>query len=280
MVRPVALLALMVGAALTPPAIAPAIAAPWQVERSDVLTIASADGHRHKVMVAWPEGPPPPAGWPVLWLLDGEDNFATAVMNARRLARAGDRSGIEPGLIVALESGSLARRVLDYTPPAPGYSIPAQAPASGMATGGGDAFLDFVDHAVRPKIAARWKIDAGRQTLMGHSLGGLLALHALARGEYWTSYVAVSPSMWFGDGLIQREIGGMAPAPGKRLIAARGDAEGGPADGKGQVEELAPLLTAHGVTAHFKILPGQNHGATMMAMMNEGIAVAFGRQAP
>jgi hypothetical protein len=38
----------------------PALAAPWQLERSDVLEVKGADGHAYRVMVAWPDGPPPP----------------------------------------------------------------------------------------------------------------------------------------------------------------------------------------------------------------------------
>lgn len=241
-----------------------------------MLMIKSPDGHAYRVLVAWPEGKPPAGGWPLLWMLDGEDNFPIAATTARRLARAGALSGIEPGLIVAIDSGPLARRVLDYTAAAPGYAIPAEAPASGLPTGGADAFLSFIERQVRPQIASRWKIDANRQTLMGHSFGGLLALHALAKGAPFNRYVAVSPSFWFGNGLIAQEAEAMVPAPGKALLAASGGREGGPAKDDSEGDKVATLFAAHGVDAQFRLLPGQSHGSTMMAMMSEGIAMAFG----
>lgn len=256
----------------------PAVTAPWQLERSDVLTIRSPDGHAYRVLVAWPEGEPPAGGWPLLWMLDGEDNFPIAATTARRLARAGARSGIGPGLIVAIDSGPLARRVFDYTPAAPDYAIPAGAPASGLPTGGADIFLRFIEQQARPQIVARWKIDASRQTLMGHSFGGLLALHALAKGAPFSRYVAVSPSFWFGNGLVAREVEAMAPAPGKRLLAASGDSEGGPTKGDSEGDRVAALFTTHGVEAQFRLLPGHSHGSTMMAMMTDGIATAFGTE--
>lgn len=249
---------------------------PWQLERSDVMRITAPDGQVYRLLVAWPEGTPPAGGWPVLWVLDGEDNFPVAATIARRMARGGPRTGIAPGLVIAIDSGSLARRVLDYTPAAPGYTIPAGAPASGLPTGGADAFLAFIENQARPQIAARWKIDASRQTLIGHSFGGLLALHALAKGAPFARYVAVSPSFWFGNGVFSRELEAMAPARDKTVLAAAGDQEHGPASGQGEREKVMALLAARGVDARFRILPGQSHGTTMMAMMQDGIATAFG----
>ncbi len=256
-----------------------AIAAPWQIERSDAFTLPSADGHEYRVMVAWPEGPPPPQGWPVLWLLDGDDNFAIATTTARRLARAGGRSGVGAGLIVAVESGGLPRRIYDYTPPVAGYVIPTGSPAAGRSLGGCDAFLTFLRDKLRPEISRRWKIDAKRETLMGHSFGGLLALHALAQGGWWSRYVAVSPSLWYGNGLIARETKGMAALQGKRALLAAGDREGAPSGSSATYADVVAALSAHGVDARAAVLPGQSHGSTMMAAMVDGITLAFGAAA-
>ncbi|TCU51812.1 hypothetical protein EDF58_11918 [Novosphingobium sp. PhB57] len=256
-----------------------AIAAPWQIERSDVFTLPSADGHAYRVMVAWPEGPPPPQGWPVLWLLDGEDNFAIATTTARRLARAGGRSGVGAGLIVAVESGGLPRRIYDYTPPVEGYVIPTGSPAAGRSLGGGGAFLTYLRDKLRPEISGRWKIDAKRETLMGHSFGGLLALHALAQGGWWSRYVAVSPSLWYGNGLIARETHGMAALQDKRALLAAGDREGAPSGSSATLADVVAALSARGVDARASVLPGQSHGSTMMAAMVDGITLAFGEAA-
>lgn len=255
---------------------------PWQLERSTVLSLRAADGHAYRVMVAWPDGPPPPGGWPVLWVLDGEDNFAIAALTSRRLAGAGARGGVDQGLVVAVESGSLARRVLDYTPASPGWSIPARAPASGLPTGGADAFLAFLRERAMPAIAARWSCNSARQTLMGHSFGGLLALHALAKGGPWQRYVAVSPSLWFGDGLASRELAQARIPASTRLFLAGGDAEGAPRPSGGQTDlpRLAAELTQRGVDTKLRILPGIGHGGTMLAAMTDAITTAFSPQTP
>ncbi|MCC2977952.1 hypothetical protein LK533_14875 [Sphingomonas sp. PL-96] len=256
-------------------AASPAGAEPWQLARSDVQTVVAADGHRYRVLVAWPDGEPPSAGWPVLWVLDGEDHFATAALTARRLARAGARSGVEPGVVVGIDSGPLGRRVLDYTPAADRYAIPAGAPAHGLAIGGGDAFLDLIETRLRPLLARRLRIDPRRQALLGHSFGGLLGLHALFTGRSFSTVVAVSPSLWFGEGLLADEER-RAPPSTARLLIASGTDEAGP-DGPSGVaaEALASRLRARGMHARYLPLAGQSHGTTMSAAMAPAIAISF-----
>ncbi|WP_404478979.1 alpha/beta hydrolase [Novosphingobium sp. BL-52-GroH] len=272
-------MALVSALAASAPAALPAMAAPWQLERSDVETVTSPDGHGYRVMIAWPEGEPPAEGWPVLWLLDGDDNFAIAAMTARRLERAGARSGIQPGIVVAIESGGLPRRVLDYTPPAPGYAIPKGMPAHGLATGGGDAFLDFIDRNLRPRLAARFRIDPHRQTLMGHSFGGLLALEAMYQGRAYSRVVAVSPSLWFGDGVLAQAERQAGDAAGAVLLLASAPNESTFANnGSGDGEALVTRWQASGHAARYLPLPGQSHGSTMLAAIAAGIAAAFGEE--
>lgn len=241
--------------------------APYALPDSAVLEVPSASGERYRVMVAWPTGTPPAAGWPVLYVLDGEDQFAIAALTARRLARAGPRSGVVPGVVVGIAAGALPRRVRDYTPATPGWAIPEGRPAYGLATGGGDAFLDLIATRIRPAINARWRIDASRETLLGHSFGGVLALHAaLTRPTMFDRVVAVSPSTWFGGDLLTREA---AAAPrGATALIAEGD--GG---------EAAATLARRIAGTRFLSLPGQSHGTTMLAAMAPAVTFAFGSEA-
>lgn len=261
---------------------------PYSIADSAVLTVDRAAGERYEVYVAWPEGQPPAGGWPVLYLLDGEDMFAAAAVTARRLARAGARSGVAPGIVVAIAAGPLPRRVRDYTPDGGPQPIPAGAPASGQPTGGADAYLDFVATRVQPLVAQRWRIDPARQTLAGHSFGGLLTLYArLSRPALFTRYVAVSPSLWYGDGmLLRRDPPRTRPRAIVRILA--GDAEGrvapaAPDAGAGNVratdaptpERMAARLTAAGDDVGTRTLVGFNHGATMLASISDIITTAF-----
>lgn len=255
---------------------APAYADAWALPRSHVENVTAPDGHVYRLMTAWPEGEPPRAGWPVLWLLDGEDNFAIAVMTARRLARAGARSGVREGIVAAVESGPLARRVLDYTPAVPGYAIPNGFPAAGLPIGGAEAFLDLLEGPVRERVARRWRIDPGRQTLAGHSFGGLLSLHAMLSGRDFAGFVAVSPSLWYGSGVWTARQDSAATSGTARLLVANDPAEGGPDTAAGAAAEaLAERWRRTGHEARYIALPGQGHGSTMLSSMTAAMTFAF-----
>jgi len=253
----------------------PKDAAPlYAIERTFVTTIAAPDGHPYRILVSWPQGSPPETGWPVLYLLDGADNFAVATVTTRRLERAGARSGGGGGgIIVGIDSGSLTRRVLDYTPPSPGYLIPEGAPASGLPTGGSEQFLSFIETHVKPFVKSRWDIDPHKETLAGHSFGGLLALHALfTQPDIAQRYAAISPSLWFGDGLMNREED-VAQIKGATAVLV---AE---ADGEGQADTaraLADRMAAKSNDVHYLSLSHQTHGTTMLASIAHIITLAFG----
>lgn len=249
---------------------APMAGVPYTLPRSVEQVVRAENGEAYRILIAWPEAPPPPGGYPVLYVLDGEDNFAIAALTALRLARAGARTGISDGIVVGIAAGPLPRRTRDYTPATPGWTIPANRPASGMATGGAEAFLDFVERRVQPLVRQRWPVDRSRETLLGHSFGGLLALHAaLTRPAMFDGVVAVSPSLWFGDGLIAREAATAKGLP--PILIAEGDgAAASPA-------ELTRSLDrgANAGRARFLPLLGQSHGTTMLAAMVPAIRFAF-----
>lgn len=282
-----AALLLAPAAAVAAPAVEIASAEEYRIARTSDFTLTARDGRVYRILVSWPEGAAPPEGWPVLYVLDGEDNFAVVTQTLRRLGRAGARSGVTEGVVVAIESGSLARRVLDYTPAAPGWTIPAGVPASGLATGGADRFLDFIEHELEPAVARRRPIDPQRRALLGHSFGGLLGLHAyFTRPSMFAEVAAVSPSLWFGGDLIAREeaTARKTAAPRGRLLVAVGGAERDPVGGGDAAAPAEALvarlnLSSPRARAGYLSLPGQAHGATMLAALFAALRFTSEREA-
>jgi predicted alpha/beta superfamily hydrolase len=169
------------------------------VSGSEQQTIVSAADPTllYRLSISIPETAPPADGFPVIYLLDGNAAFGTMVEAVRQL---GGPNSPQRAVVVGIASASEKRydsaaRLRDYTPPAPDGS-----------GGGADALLDLLERQVKPLVAQRVKIDRNRQTLFGHSLGGVFVLHALfTKPESFQTYVAASPSIWWGDRAILEE---------------------------------------------------------------------------
>jgi len=178
---------------------------PIEIERSQQWTEISASGQQYIISLALPAGPPPKDGYPVITLLDPQWSFSTLVETMRA-----QQPLLEEAVIVGvgypLNQGG--RRQFDLTMPVPRSTLPTNrfdAPYGPI--GGADGFLDFLAGDLRKAVAARVPIDTSQQALFGHSLGGLFVLHALfTHPDTFQSYVAASPSIWWGDRAILVEM--------------------------------------------------------------------------
>ncbi|EGD58094.1 YuiI [Novosphingobium nitrogenifigens DSM 19370] len=159
-----------------------------------------------RLLISVPEGKAPAAGWPVIYILDGNSVFGTLRDEVRRESADTYEA---PAVIVAIgypgdDPWNDAQRQHDLTPALPsgrapigpaGYAIPD--------TGGAERFLDYIANVVKPSITRDFPVDPHRQTLAGHSLGGLFTLYtAFTRPDLFQTYAAMSPSIWYGDRYI------------------------------------------------------------------------------
>lgn len=163
-------------------------------------------GRTYRIFVAWPSAAskPSPKGYPVVYVLDGNSMFATVVQQARREALVGE---LEPAVIVGIgyptdNPVTIEReRIYDLSPPAKPVSLPPML--KGAKIGGAEDFIRFLLTELQPKIEALLPVDHDDRTLVGHSLGGLLVLHALFENpRAFRTYVAISPSIWWNDDAV------------------------------------------------------------------------------
>lgn len=170
-----------------------------------------------------PPGEAPAAGWPVLYLLDGNAVTATAIDIERVQAPYPEATGISSRFaIVGIgypgdEAYDGLRRSWDYTPP-PGRSYPPhKAGGPAIRTGGADAFLQFIVTDLRPAIELRCRVDTSRQALFGHSFGGLFALYALAhKPDAFSHWIAASPSIHWEDRILLASLPRLESEPPSR----------------------------------------------------------------
>lgn len=175
-------------------------------------------GESYRVLVRPPAGPPPPQGYPTLWMLDGQASFPLVFSQPANGLFSAPPNNSGSGLIVAVgfpgdAPFNAAARSRNYTP------LPDREPGDLVSTvfGGADDFLYFLAEELRPALAAHYPLDAARHTLFGFSYGGLFTVHtALNCPSYFQHYWAASPSLWFSENMMMRRM---------RLGAATGAAE-------------------------------------------------------
>ncbi|MNC07825.1 Ferri-bacillibactin esterase BesA [compost metagenome] len=184
-------------------------------------------------------------------------------------------------------------RFLDYTTSAGEAMLPKRGDSSPWPEiGGAEAFLDFITGGLKPLVARRYPVNARRQSLFGHSLGGFLALHALftRRGEF-AAYVAGSPSIWWADRVLLQEeeifrqqletAGGDGSASPVELFIGIGELEKGHRSRMWEnAEEMAERLSARppaGLRTTFGRFEGDGHVSVIPALIAKGIRVVLSK---
>jgi predicted alpha/beta superfamily hydrolase len=284
-------------AALACPALAQAQeAAPVPIPGTTRQDLTSRGGQPFRLFLHIPAGEPPPGGWPMITVLDANAVMGLVVDTLRVLALLPRESGVRSAAVVAgigyrtEEPYDLARRSFDLTPP-PGRDIPAAEGRPGARTGGADELLDFIEEVVKPLAAQSAPIDASRHALLGHSFGGLFALHALfTRPGAFRDHVAGSPSIWWENsailGAAERFIvRADRPSP-LRLLMTVGEYEQSLApwhdpawrprmemmrmvdQARSLADKLRPLP---GLEVGFKALPGEGHMSAFPIAVQRGL---------
>lgn len=172
-------------------------------------------------------------------------------------------------------------RAYDYTLPLPtGMKKPPRA------GGGADAFLQLIETRIKPAIAAKLAVDPQRQTLWGHSYGGLFVLHTLfTHPAAFQRYIAVEPSLWWGNGMILQEAQQMTErraVPATRLQLWVGLAERDRAAPPGVKSPTLPADATHllaeqlaqlgGLTVGYREWPALGHGAMLGAAIEPALS--------
>lgn len=250
-------------------------ATPYVMPDAEIWDITSSAGKPYRIFVSRPEGDPPPEGFPVLYVLDGNAFFA-GFAQSRWTQNIMDAS-LGHTMIVAVgyplddnKPYAFERRMEDFTPPWANPMPPSERPFSKWVAGGWEPFYQFLVDDLRPAVASRYHINPDRQSVFGHSLGGLFALHVLFKHpESFFAIVAASPSIyWNGASLLKEErefASRIASAPQKSPIArllmvvgSREETRLEQMDAEDLAKRLEPL-SAYGLRSRFQVYEGEPH---------------------
>lgn len=239
---------------------------PFDLVKADQRIMRAADGAEFRVVLVAPSGPAPAKGYPVLYVMDGNNWVLLAAEIVRTNTLFSVISQTEPAVVVGIgypgSKPDMLRRTHDLTPPTPAGAVEHRP---GERYGGDVALMDFMDKTVKPYVASRFPIDSQRQTLVGHSLGGLFVLRNLfTRPASYQTYVALSPSIWWGKRLVladARRFERMKDRPGNlRVFMSVGEFEQ-----SGDKQYAA--LERRGIEAMYKAHPEAFPGETLEAAL-------------
>lgn len=248
-----------------------------------------AEHRSYQIMVASPGGAPPRGGYPVIYLLDANSVFGTMAEAIRLQSRRPDKTGVVPAIVVGIgyqtEEPFAPERFYDYTPrPATEYlrkfdggDIPEQ--------GGAAAFLQFIEEELKPHIEREFKVNRNRQSIFGHSLGGLFVLYALfAKPGLFQHYVAGSPSIHWNKSYLLELEREWALRMGKeaidvRLLIGFGEREQSHTSGNcHRAKELAGRLSSGSdrrVSVEYKLFEDENHVSVLPVLISRTLQFAL-----
>ncbi|SFF52643.1 hypothetical protein SAMN05216566_1222 [Aureimonas phyllosphaerae] len=263
------------------------------------------DGEVWRVFIYVPLDEPPPGGWPLLVITDGNAMIATAVDALRVQSSYPASTNVGPGVIAAIgyptgDAYDPLRRSFDLSPP-PGRSYPPFVEGGAeVLTGGAHRFLQFLEGEALPFLDGVAPIDPTRRTLFGHSFGGLFALHTLFSGsEAFSRFVAASPTIYWEDaGLLDSERRFTALPRDRDLVLhlSAGEYEGGALApfqyGREDTEKrLANALTARTLDlsremaerlsalprarVSYEVYPGETHMTMLPIAVSRAVRTAF-----
>jgi predicted alpha/beta superfamily hydrolase len=264
----------------------------------------------YRIFLYRPAKTPPPEGWPVLYLTDGNACFATAVDALKVQSSYPNGTNVYDGVIVAIGYPSdqpydPLRRSWDLSPP-PGRIYPPFFPDTpDVRTGGGEQFLAFIEERLKPWVEEQVPIDRSRQTLFGHSFGGLFALYALfSKPNTFNRWIAASPAIFWEDAAIlaaeRAFLEGQTASLDIELHLSAGQYEGEvlapfhkgtPEEQKRQeraretrtveyAQEMTLRLAASAALpgmATFEEYSGENHMSVLPVALNRAVQIAFRR---
>jgi len=211
------------------------------------------------------------AAYPVVYLLDGETNFHHTTATLDTLSRL---EYIPDVIVVGIDNTDRTR---DLTPKR--LTAIADGEEDRFPTSGGaDTFLDFFERELFPHVEASYR-TAPYRILVGHSFGGLFAVHALVhRGELFDAYLAISPSLWWDESRLVEDAQALfesQPDFSKRLFVSLAD----------EIEVMRPPYKAFVELLRYQAPPGlewqaremadDDHGTTTIGSTHYGMRELF-----
>lgn len=215
---------------------------------------------------------------PVLYMLDGNGQFP---MILNQIKEVSENFPLIVGIGYPMTKAYPKERVRDYT-------IPVQGEKEG---GGAESFYRFIVETVKPFVEGKYNVDTTKQTLCGHSHGGLFVLYvAFNHTSTFQNYLAASPSLWWGNGEIIPKSQPIFSSLPKSITITLGEYEEKPPLDKLpkrspsrikrqrksdiSARSLFQLISKECTNSRFLLYEGKSHGSSIPNFLEEAIRIA------
>ncbi|MGH1386291.1 alpha/beta hydrolase [Kordia sp.] len=209
--------------------------------------------------------------YPIIILLDGYAHFKTAASTVHFMSITQNRNRLMPeSIVIAIENVDRER---DFT-------VTKIKTKRKNTMGGGRDFLKFIEKELIPYVDKTYKTKPVR-TLIGHSLGGLLAINAyLDKNSLFDAYIAIDPSLWWDEKMMQQKVAAAQPVSlqKKLYIATANQGERNRGRNKKRHDAFYKGLTqkAKGtLQAKIEYFENEHHRSVPLIAMYQGLKFLF-----
>ncbi|MEJ5053465.1 alpha/beta hydrolase [Sphingobacterium sp. MYb382] len=221
-------------------------------------------GEERTLNIYLPEGYSKELSYPVIYLLDGsadEDFIHVAGILQHNNFPWVDRT--KPSILVGIAN---TNRKKDFTTTSTVKEDLAYIPNNG----GSSKFIQFIAKELQPYINSAFK-TSGKNTLIGQSLGGLLALEILHdKPTLFNTYIIASPSLWWrNEYMLQDTYTWSKKYENPTQVYIGVGTEGKMYEGIKSMEEAAQILAdrlqegnPQNLHVHFDHLRDENHATS------------------
>ncbi len=231
-------------------------------------------GTDYSIYVSSPDPARHPVPWPAVLLMVGDFLFDPAVKAYKALAASGKAPaaaivGVGYGAGFG-QPGNFRGR--DYTP---------TASADEPSSGGADRFLEYLGGSLWPELSRRYPLRETGRIIAGHSLGSLVALHALfQRKPFFDLALAGAPSIWWDDrsilGLVSKLRDQQSRLSGRLYLGVGSEETPSMISDVALLQDQLRKRPFTGLEVREETFPGRNHYDSAPEIMAGGLSYLLG----
>jgi predicted alpha/beta superfamily hydrolase len=194
--------------------------------------------------------------YPVIYLLDGSaDEDFIHIAGLVQFLNFPWVNILPKSILVGIANQDRRR---DFTFPTKNQKDKAESPT----TGGSADFINFMEKELRPFIETRYRTK-GPKTLIGESLGGLLAAEILmTKPHLFDQYIVISPSLWWSDESllkIHSSIPGKDQLVGMKVFVSAGNEGARMASDVSAFMKILEKAKSRGLQSYYVGFPRETH---------------------